>query len=238
VAAYCGLGLSGFYCYLHDYDEAISQAKRVAEEYAGTDDGPRALLTLGAIYLDACHDPAAAAEWFAKIPEPPRAASADQYGPPESHHFSAQVALAKCELQMGRAAEAEARYKQLAARYPQYAAQVEQEREFESRADRQRRLELDPQSAIDRRISGGRHLAVQAALPPGPSAAEAAERAPLETSSADKQGQTHQAAPGRVLRSLARVRGVLLSVGLVCVGAGVVGLVWPRAGRRPESWGR
>jgi tetratricopeptide (TPR) repeat protein len=236
VAAYCGLGLSGFYCYLHDYDEAISQAKQVAEECAGTADGLTALLVVGTIYNDAYHDPAAAAEWFARIPEPPGVASADQYGPPESLHFAAQVALAKCELQMGRAAEAEARYGRIAARYPQYAPQVEHEREFETSADRQRRAALDPQGIIDRQISGGRHFAVLGDLPPGASDPEATRRAPLETSPADRQGETHRPAPGRVLRHLARVRGVLLSIGLVCVGTGVVGLVWRRAGRtRPEA---
>ena len=134
IEAYCLIRLAAVYKYRGDYPTAIAQLKAVPERFARTKYEARAYIGLGLLQLHAYRDPAQALNWFAKVRRPgapgdDRPVPGSAYDTFEEQYLCAQLHLARCEILVGRAEEAENRYERLARRYPQYQKTVASRRE-------------------------------------------------------------------------------------------------------------
>ena len=125
VAAYCLVRLSGLYQFAGRRDKAEAVLKDVVTRFAGTEYESKAYFELGLHYLQALHDPGAAIPWLGKV-QPPATAGDDgvvpqrAYSVADKRYIGAQQTLAKCEVRLGRPADAAARIEALADRYPYY----------------------------------------------------------------------------------------------------------------------
>ena len=131
IAAYSGIRLAGFYQYLGQTAKAIEKAKEVASAYGNTQYAPNANFTVGLLYLQAAHDPAAAMEWFQKIPRPSTdtVVTEQTYNEHEKLYLAAQQSVAKCALAVGRHDVAQERYARLTERYPMYRDSIRKDQE-------------------------------------------------------------------------------------------------------------
>jgi hypothetical protein len=127
IAAYCAFRLSGLYQFLRHFDKAAELTERVANEFAGTLEGKRAALEMGLIQADGLHDPAEAAKWFSRIPKPATPTGADD----DTLFLSAQEGLVKCELALGKGAQAKERVDSLRQEFPKYADEISRFYQFE-----------------------------------------------------------------------------------------------------------
>ena len=133
IAAYCVLRLAGHYQYQGNFDQAARLAAKTACESAGTQAGVQAVLETGLLHLQARHDPAEAAKWFARVPKPEKPAGAE-YGTADKLYISARQQLIKCHLRLGQDRQAEDRVKKLVQAYPMYASDLERSYKFEIEA--------------------------------------------------------------------------------------------------------
>jgi hypothetical protein len=139
IAAYCHLRLAGLYQFRKDYGAATKVIEDLARRYAGTKHETEAYFSMGLMHLQARHDPAAAIPWFQKVVAPPGAGkdgsvAEEDYSPAHALYISAQQCIAKCEIRLGRPADASRRYEALAKRYPQYAKSFAHSHRFEVRS--------------------------------------------------------------------------------------------------------
>lgn len=139
IAAYCQVRLAGFYQFGREYDKAAKVLSDLAQRYAGTEYEARAYFSSGLMHLQARHDPASALPWFEKVPAPATAGddgtvSNAKYGVPDKLHLSAQQSAAKCEVRLGRPADAARRIEALGKRYPQYRKSIDDSLLFEVRS--------------------------------------------------------------------------------------------------------
>jgi hypothetical protein len=121
VAAYCMLRLAGHYMYQYDLDAAEQLMKKTAREFRGTPEETDAIFSLGLFYLQSRHEPAKAMKWFVRIPKP----GDGPYDEASVRYLSAQQSMTKCELFLGRDAEAKKRTDDLKQVFPQYADEIE-----------------------------------------------------------------------------------------------------------------
>ena len=69
VVLYCYLRLAGAFQHVQQFDKAIEQATKAANQFAGTPEEVEATMAVGLIYLQAVHDPNKAIEWLKKSQE-------------------------------------------------------------------------------------------------------------------------------------------------------------------------
>ncbi|MBM4039959.1 MAG: hypothetical protein FJ290_15760 [Planctomycetes bacterium] len=139
IAAYCQVRLAGFYQFGREYDKATKVLSDLAQRYAGTEHEAQAYFTLGLMHLQARHDPASALPWFQKVPAPPTAgddgAVPDRsYGQPDKLYLSSQQSAARCEIRLGKPADAARRIEALGKRYPQYKKSIDGSLRWEVRS--------------------------------------------------------------------------------------------------------
>lgn len=129
IAAYCSLRLIGLHSFARNYTKSVELTKALAKQFAGTKYEDEAYYTLGLHYLQSRHDPAAAIPWLKKV-QPPPGAGPDgvvphaSYGRLDVRFVGVQQALVKCEVRLGRPAEAAALNEATARRYPYYAKSI------------------------------------------------------------------------------------------------------------------
>jgi tetratricopeptide (TPR) repeat protein len=133
-AARAGIRWSGFYQYLGRTAQALDKAQEVAILYEGTEYGPGAAYAVGLLYLQAAHSPAAAREWFEKIPRPNANAvvAESDYDDRETLYLAAQQQIARCDFILGRRDAARERFDRLAERYPMYRDALRREYEMQA----------------------------------------------------------------------------------------------------------
>ena len=139
IAAYCYLRLAGLYQYHRDHARMTELLQDMAARFAGTEYESQAYFTLGLMHLQALHDPKSAAPWFEKVAPPP-GADPDGTVPDKKYdhthvvYISATQALAKCEIRLGKPADAARRCEALSKRYPQYQKSFASALRFEVRS--------------------------------------------------------------------------------------------------------
>ena len=131
--------LSGLYKFAGHRDKAEAVLKDIATRFAGTVRESKAYFSLGLHFLQACHDPAAAIPWLEKVPPPPTAGDDGvvpqrAYSVADKRYIGAQQTLAKCQVRVGRPADAAARIEALADRYPYYVKSFANTVRFEVRS--------------------------------------------------------------------------------------------------------
>jgi len=130
--------LIGVFRYRGDDARATENVETIRRQFAGTRHESEAYFSMGLDLLQRSHDPAAAMTWLEKIPMPPVANNPDMT-PAETArrqearktHVSVQQLLAKCEIELGKPDQAEARYEKLARLFPELKPSLERSLEFE-----------------------------------------------------------------------------------------------------------
>jgi hypothetical protein len=101
-----------------DLPTSSATYERTRKSFRGTQYEFDAHMSMGLIHLQNLKQPAKAAEYFERMPDPRKVGSHD-LSEAESYFFNARLQLAKCYLQMGKAEDARREKEDLIARYPE-----------------------------------------------------------------------------------------------------------------------
>lgn len=134
VAAYCATRLSGFYQRLGRFDQATQLLEQTAQDFDGTYEGIKARFNAGLVHAQARHDPAEAKGHFTQVLQPTNPADA-HYDDAMTLFLSAQEQILKCELQLGREAQAREHLTDLKKTLPEMQGELDSFFETEAQAN-------------------------------------------------------------------------------------------------------